>query len=576
MSPRGLRKWFYLSAVVLLATLSVGAFAQTEPAAQADGQDTQTSSEPDLLKRKVDAKTQQKQAEKLKTELGKTYKRWLNEDVAYIITDEERDAFKRLSNDEERDAFIENFWLRRNPDPDSMENSFKEEHYRRIAYANERFAAGIPGWKTDRGRIYITFGKPDEITSHVGGQYQRTQEEGGGSTSTYPFEVWRYRYLEGADLGNQVEIEFVDTCMCGDFHMTYDRSEKDAFKTVPGMGLTQYEEMGISSKKDRIGTGLEELGPGTYAKTRDVKMFSRLAQYAALNRAPSLPEVKFKDLSEMVSHKIRINMLPFDVRFDYVKLTSETVLVPITVQVKNRDVTWSSKEGVQRMVVNIFGRVTTMTGRPAGTFEDTVEDRVPDDLLSRVMDNNHLYWKALPLKAGRYRLDLVLKDVNGDRVGTWSRGLVVPEFAEDKLASSSLILADQMEKVPAKNVGAGNFVIGDTKVRPRLDGATGKPASFKRGQRVNIWMQVYNLGKDQKTNKPSASIEYDIVNVATKKSVVHTVETTEELGNIGDQITVQKSLPVAGMEPGVYQLTIKVDDKLARQSITPTTRFTVE
>lgn len=569
MSPQGLRKWVSLFVVLVLTGLCCAAFAQSQP----------SSSEPDPLKRQVDEKTKKEQAKQLKKELGKVYKTWLNEDVAYIITDPEREAFKKLATDEERDSFIEQFWLRRNPDPDSLENSFKEEHYRRIAYANEHFAAGVPGWKTDRGRIYITFGAPDQKEEHPsGGTYQRPQEEGGGTTSTYPFETWRYRYLEGQDLGQEVIIEFVDTCMCGEYHMTIDRSEKDALLHVPGAGLTDYEAMGLADKADRFSQGgLERLGAGAFTNSNQSKQFDRLAQYAALNRAPALPEIKFKDLSEMVSHRIRVNLLPFDVRFDYVRITNDTILVPVTVQIKNRDVTWNAKEGVQRMVVNIFGRVTSMTGRPAGTFEDTVEDRVPNELLARVMDNSHVYWKALPLKPGRYRLDLVLKDVNGDRVGTYSRGLIVPEYSEDKLASSTLILADQMEKVPAKSVGAGNFVIGDTKVRPRVDSSDGKqPASFRRGQKVNIWMQVYNLGKDQKTNKPSASIEYDVVNVATKKSVVHAVETTEELGNIGDQITVQKTFPIAGMDPGIYQVTIKVDDKLAKQSIAPTAKFTVE
>ncbi len=164
------------------------------------------------------------------------YKTWLNEEVPYIITDEERKAFMSLSNDEEREAFIENFWLRRNPNPDSPENEFREEHYRRIAYANEHFAAGKPGWKTDRGRIYIMWGPADSIDSHPsGGMYERPMEEGGGETSTFPFEVWHYRYLEG--IGENIDLEFVDTCQCGDYHFTIDRSEKDALKHVPGAGL---------------------------------------------------------------------------------------------------------------------------------------------------------------------------------------------------------------------------------------------------------------------------------------------------------------------------------------------------
>ena len=153
----------------------------------------------------------------------------------------------KLNNDEEREQFIEQFWLRRDPTPDTEENEFKEEHYRRIAYANEHFASGIPGWKTDRGRIYITFGPPDEIEDHSsGGFYERPPEEGGGETSTFPFQQWRYRYIEG--IGNNIIIEFVDPTMSGEFRMTSDPSEKDALLYVPGAGLTMMEQMGLSDK----------------------------------------------------------------------------------------------------------------------------------------------------------------------------------------------------------------------------------------------------------------------------------------------------------------------------------------
>ena len=116
------------------------------------------------------------------------YKKWIEEDVVYLITEDEKATFKALRNDEERENFIEQFWIRRNPDQRLSYNPFREEHYRRIAYANERFASGVPGWKTDRGRIYIVFGEPAEIESHpAGGTYERLPWEGGGTTSTYPF-----------------------------------------------------------------------------------------------------------------------------------------------------------------------------------------------------------------------------------------------------------------------------------------------------------------------------------------------------------------------------------------------------
>jgi GWxTD domain-containing protein len=535
-----------------------------------------TDAQGDPLKRPLTDKQKKANAKALKQELGSSYKKWLNEDVRWIITPEELSAFKQLSNDEERDQFIEQFWLRRDPTPDTVENEYKEEHYRRIAYANEHFAAGKAGWRTDRGRIYIVFGPPDEIDAHPsGGQYNRPVEEGGGETSTYPFETWRYRYIEGlGDKGQEVMIEFVDTCMCGDYHISIDPNEKDALLHTPGAGLTTSEQMGLSTQADRITGQCDSSGSMPTGAMNCTKQFDKLDLLAKLNTAP---QVKFKDLEEKVNHKINVNLMPFDIETDFVKVTGDTVLVPVTIQVKNKDITFVSKDGIQRGTVNIFGRVTGLTGKIAQTFEDTVQVDVPNELLEKTQEHSSLYWKAIPLRPGRYRFDVVVKDVNGDRVGTWSHGVVVPEYNEDKLASSSLILADHMEKVPAKSIGAGNFVIGQTKFAyPHLELADGKPASFKRDQRMNLWLQVYNLQADGKTNKPSAKIEYEIINVANNQAVLHSSESTESMGNLGDQMTLEKSLALSGFQPGVYRLTVKVDDNISKQQIAPSVRFTVE
>lgn len=529
----------------------------------------------DPLKRPPDEKQRKKNAKALKQELSKPYKKWLDEDVVYIITDEERAAFKQLSNDEERDNFIEAFWQRRDPTPDTEENEYKEEHYQRIAYANEHFAAGVPGWRTDRGRIYIVFGKPDEIESHPsGGTYERPMEEGGGETSTFPFEDWRYRYIEG--IGQEVIVEFVDTCMCGEYHMTLDRSEKDALLMTPNAGLTLWEQMGLSNKAQRFtGNGMERLGLGPESSMLQTKEFDRLEQFAKLQQAP---KVKFTDLEEAVNSKIILNPMPFDVRTDYVKVTDDTVLVPITIQMKNRDITFVNKDGVQRGTVNIFGRLSTLTGKIAQTFEDTVQVDVPAELLPRTAENASVYWKALPLRPGRYKLNIAIKDVNGDRKGVWSRSVIVPEFSDDKLATSSLIVADQMEPVPTKAIGSGSFVIGTMKVRPRVAPADGKPAVFHRDkdQRASFWMQVYNLGVDEKTHKASATFEYDITNIATNKPVVQFVENTDKMGNVGDQVTLGKSIVPAKLEPGVYKIQIKVNDKVTNQTVDPSAVFAVE
>jgi GWxTD domain-containing protein len=575
----------FLFPFLFASLLGLGTFAagqQTSPApptqpttAPSEGSsDGQGSQDADPLKRQLSDKQKKENAKRFKNEISKTYKKWLDEDVIYIITPEERQAFMQLSNDEERDNFIEAFWQRRDPTPDTPENEYKEEHYQRIAYSNEHFAAGVPGWKTDRGRIYITYGKPDEIDSHPsGGQYERPIDEGGGETSTYPFEDWRYRYLEG--IGQEVIIEFVDTCMCGEYHMTLDRSEKDALLMVPNAGLTMYEQLGLASKNDRFSQGgLERLGVGPTGQTDlQSKEFERLEQFAKLQQPP---KVKFADLEEVVSHKISVNLMPFDVRADFVKVTSDTVLVPVTIQLKNRDITFVNKDGVERGTVNIFGRITTLTGHIAQTFEDTVQADIPAELLPKTAENSQVYWKAVPLRPGRYRFDVVVKDVNGDRVGTWSRGVIVPDFGDEKLGNSSLIVADVMEPVAVKNVGTGDFVIGTNKVRPRVPSADGKPVMFHRNQKVNFWMQVYNLSVDDKTHKASATFEYDIIDAATNKPVVHTVESTEKMGNVGDQVTLEKTLSAASLNPGIYRIEIKVNDNISKQMVDPTATFAVE
>jgi GWxTD domain-containing protein len=549
--------------------------ANQQPADKDATAQTKPADAVDPLKRPTDEKQRKKNAKALKQELSKPYKKWLDEDVVYIITDEERAAFKQLSNDEERDNFIEAFWQRRDPTPDTEENEFKEEHYQRIAYANEHFAAGVPGWKTDRGRIYIVFGKPDEIESHPsGGTYERPMEEGGGETSTFPFEQWRYRYIEG--IGQEVIIEFVDTCMCGEYHMTMDRSEKDALLYTPNAGLTMWEQMGMASKAQRFnGGGLERLGLGPDSSMLQTKQFDRLEQYAKLQQAP---KIKFTDLTEEVNSKVILNPMPFDVRSDFVKVTSDTVLVPVTIQMKNRDITFVNKDGVQRGTVNIYGKLSTLTGKIVQTFEDTVQVDVPAELLPRTAENASVYWKALPLRTGHYKLYIAVKDVNGDRKGVFSRSIVVPEYSDDKLATSSLIVADQMEPVATKAIGSGSFVIGTMKVRPRVAPADGKPAVFKRDrdQKLNFWMQVYNLGVDEKTHKPSATIEYDITNIATNKPVVQKTESTDTMGNVGDQLTLQKSIAAANLQPGVYKIQIKVNDKISKQTVDPSATFAVE
>ena len=509
-------------------------------------------------------KERRRREKRLHDELMSPYKKWLDEEVTYIITDEERTAFLRLANNEEREQFIEQFWLRRDPTPDTQENEFKEEHYRRIAYANERFASGIPGWRTDRGRIYIIWGPPDEIESHPsGGSYDRPPEEGGGSTSTYPFERWRYRYLE--DIGNDVNLEFVDPTMTGEYHLTMDPSEKDALLRVPGAGLSELEAMGLASKTDRFNRSDGTFLPKTLSQPVRMNEFERLELYAKVQRPP---QVKFKDLEAVVTSRIVRNQINFDYRFDFLRVTGDTVLVPITVQVPNRQLTFQNREGVHSAVMNLFGRISTLTGRVVQTFEDVITRDFPESLLQASLRGFSIYQKAVPLRPGLYRLDIVIKDVQSGNVGVVNTRLAVPRYADDKLEASTLILADQIERVPAKQIGLGQFVLGSSKVRPKLN------AEFTTSERMGIFLQVYNLKVDDKSHKSSASIEYHIRR--NQQEVFKLVDTSEQLNQNGEQVTIERLLPLDGLQPGHYKLEIQATDGLTKQSISRSAEFTVK
>ena len=570
---RSRRLWISSAALGFL-TLAPFAFTQNNAAAQ-DAPDKSAppakaktaAAQRETVAKPLSDKERKRREAKLRKELETPYKKWLNEDVVYIITDEERQAWKRLATDEEREQFIEQFWLRRDPTPDTAENEFKEEHYRRIAYSNERYASGIPGWKSDRGRIYIMYGPPDEIEDHSsGGTYERPQEEGGGTTSTYPFQQWRYRYIEG--IGTNIIIEFVDPTMSGEFRMTMDPSEKDALLYVPNAGLTLAEQMGMSDKTQRFqNTDGTHLGMALGGTPESMNEFTRLEQFAKLQKPPV---IKFKDLEAQVNTVIKFNILPLQVRADYFPLTESSVLTNVTIQLENKDLQFQAKEGVQKAVVNMYGRITSMSRRVVNVFEETVTVDSPASLLGEISKKSSIYQKSIPLAPGLYRLNVVARDIVGGNMNNYELALNVPRFDTEKLASSSLVLADLIEKVPTKSIGTGQFVLGSTKVRPRLTN------TFHRDEKLGIYMKAYNFSPDEKTQKPDGRVDYQILKNGTNEKIF---EYSEALGKISgsssSQVTIEKVLPLQSLQPGQYTLKIQVIDNIRKQTLSPSASFTV-
>lgn len=496
----------------------------------------------------------------VKVEVKEVYKNWIKKDVAYIITSEEKRAFNQLKTDEERENFIENFWRRRDPNPDTEENEYREEYYERIAYANEHFASGIPGWMTDRGRIYITWGKPDSVESHPsGGAYDRPSYEGGGSTTTYPFEVWFYRHLD--NVGDGIEIEFVDPTGTGEYRIATSPYEKDALLMVPGAGLTTAEQLGIGNKADRI----SGQGGATYTREQDTP-FRKMEVIANLNRPP---QVKYSDLQALAGGDTGVidnNPLDFQLDVSFFRQSDERVITAFTVQADNKELVFENVGGLQTANMNIFGRIMAVSGKRSGIFEDSVSANATVEELAETQDKKSVYQKAVALAPGTYKVDVVVRDVRSGNKGIRSIGFTVPKYDEKKLDTSTLILASKLRTTNERDIG-GMFVIGSAKVIPNLAG------TYKKGQEVGIYMQVYNAGIDQTTLRPAVDVTY----VLTKdgKEVLNQPENWEGLSDSGQRLTLARLLPTVAMPLGDYQLTIKIKDRVSGQILEKQSKFAI-
>lgn len=479
------------------------------------------------------------------------YRKWLTEDVGYIATDEERTAFKTLLNDAAREQFVEQFWRRRDPTPDTVENEYREEYYRRLAYANEQFATNIPGWKTERGIVYIKYGPPDERTVQ------------GGANGGVPYERWLYHYMENFFAPN-VEIEFVDTTGSGDFRVLLDPPEREALLGPGGAAQAWCKQMGPCKPTQlfqQSPTGLK-LGMGGPEAVGPPKMNVKL---------PPAPVAKFQDLEAAVNAAAKSSLLPMKVQTDFIPVTGSSVLSNITIQFDRKDLQFKPKGEIASAAVNLYARVTSLSHRPATWFEDVVSVDVPASGPQQPLSGTATYIKSVPLQPGRYRLNIAAKDTASGNTASFETTLDVPLLESARLGRSSLILADQLEKVPGWDNFGSPFVIGASRVRPRLG------ANFGREETLGMYLQLYNFETDGKTQKADGTIEYIITRAGSSEKVFEFSEEVSAMPGGASQVVIEKLLPLRnlGIGPGQYTLKIKIVDKRRNQTLTPSATFTV-
>ncbi len=513
-------------------------------------------------KKKGDDRSRQEESEDY-------YQKWLKRDVLYIISDEEKEVFAKLSTEEEKIAFVEQFWVRRDANPRTAINEFKEEHYRRIAYANEKFTSGDPGWRMDRGRIYIMHGPPDQIESRPdGGVYVRPVQEGGGETAVYPFEKWRYRYIEG--IGDDVELEFVDSTQTGQYRLAVFPWEKDAL-TMTGDGKTYAEIWGLASRADRPAlmpaAGGAGYGPESMFFRLEDTPFQRYERYANIQGSP---ELKYPDLKQIVDVNVDYALLKFDSERDYFLLNEGQALVPITVRIRNKEL--SFEQSGDRMVANwvIYGMVTSMTNRFVTEFEEEVTTSYSTAELEKGLSKSSIFQKVVTVdRKMRYRLDLIIKDLNSEQMGVLRQAIIPPKFSEEDLAGSSLIISDDIQALAKVPDGEEMFVLGDVRILPNPD------RSFPERRPLGIYLQVYNARLDQSTLNPALTVAFKLFkgDELLRMAVDQSGESMQFFS--ARRIVLVKSLSLAGLEPGKYKIQVEVKDEIGDQQIERSNSFEV-
>ena len=504
--------------------------------------------------------------DRLREESQDYFRQWVEKDVTYIITPDERDVFGRLQTTEEKEQFIEQFWYRRDPDVMTGSNEFKEEHYRRLAYANERFQSGVPGWKTDRGRIYIIHGQPAEIEKHQPGEhYQRPSHEGGGFTVVYGFEIWRYRHIEG--IGPDVEIEFVDPSGSGEYRLATAPWEKDALLFVGGAGMTIGEELGLASRADRpyFSPWNWDRFPGMHTRAKD----NPFTRYETLVRVQRAPEIMFKDLQQLVDVNVSYDSLPFRTRHDYFRLNETSVLVPLNLEIDNKDLTFQQEGGRMVARIAIYGVVTSLTNRVAAEFEHDLEVSCRREELEQRLQWRSLYQKVLILENRmRYRADVVIKDLNSENIGLLRTPIASPR-ASDNLGLSSLILTDFIAQLKDSPEPEEMFVIGDLKILPNLRN------QFSASRPFGAYLQVYNASLDQSTRKPEISALFRIER-GGKQLKYWSEDAGQSIQFFSDlRLVLAKPLPLSNLAPARYVLHVEIEDHLSGQTIATKQAFEI-
>jgi GWxTD domain-containing protein len=483
--------------------------------------------------------------------------RWLREYVGYIITDPERDAFLSLDTPQQRLAFIEQFWKRRDPTPGTPKNEAREEHMRRFSYANKQFQCGKPGWKTDRGRVYIMLGPPQH----------REMNPMGRESGERPSEVWSYNGVKSRTLPASFDLSFVDFNGTGDFQIVSNLELAAPIKTYAGYIDNPLDLLSRAVNADALADPSEfrsrsqtfdlgDLERANFDLQRDLQAIQESAQTADLPK------------SEVQTH-IQFASFPMQLSTAYFRAGRGRSRAQISFSLDFSTMESKNYQKLQYFHVELLSRL--LRGGPDGTIVDELREdlpfQVPERELAEASRTPIVYQLNHYAVPGPYTLELLVRDAVGSRVSVTRQEIDLPAFPSEGLGISTPLLCESIRKADGQAQGATSFRQGDLVLLPRVSG------SFHAKEALQVYLQVYGARRDE-GGTHHLQIDYRVWSSSGGLALRAAPQASE--GKVLGTIALYTSLPLLQLQPGRYELEAIVLDKQSEQRVQRRVPFQIQ
>jgi GWxTD domain-containing protein len=480
------------------------------------------------------------------------YKKWLTEDVVYIITQPEKELFLSLKTDEQRNSFIDDFWRRRDTVPETVKNEFKEEHYSRIKYANEKLADDTPreGWRTERGRIHILLGKPDDIYNKV------------SSNILYPIQVWDYRNVKMPGFPSSLRLMFFKRFGVGEFRLYNPIFDGLQSILTPANQRFANNPNLLPHIDVEIRQAAYSIAPG-YSPQTSQDVISELMLPSRI-----ITPLAKRNLKEVVKAKVTYVTMPIDVLHSYWKNDDTTSYLDYVIEVPPKYLTFKEIEDKFVARLDIYGSILSKDQIVA-----EISKEVNIELTKMELDNcKDYYFNFLDRKLlipGEYQLKLFIRNYISNEIGRTEESFIIPPISRDKLNLSSVVWAYKLEEAAGGKLSEGRpFIFGKSVIYPKVDG------TFTAGQSFFVYYEIYYPAHIESSINPSLDITYSLIKegVITKTDKDYLSSVSLKTGN---SIPILKTFSTVGLEPGEYTLRVEAKDKNLAMYVSGEADFTL-